>query len=89
MDKVKAEQSRLECELDFVKSQQQELEEILQPLEASLQQDSANAPHDAERQHMYAHFYLIFFYHCLCTVCTWKMSTSILDSSVQIGFGNL
>lgn len=41
----------MEHELDFVKSQQTELEEILRPLEASL----ADAPPpDAEREHIYS-----------------------------------
>ena len=42
---------RLEHELDFVKSQQSELDEILRPLEASL---SNAPPPDAERERIYS-----------------------------------
>lgn len=48
---------RLESELDFVRAQQRELEEMLIPLEESLQQEVNNMPHDAEREHTY---YVLF-----------------------------
>ena len=56
VDRVKQDQVRLESELDFVRAQQRELEEMLLPLEDSLQQDvtsGTGAPHDAEREHTY------------------------------------
>ncbi|XP_045024095.1 LOW QUALITY PROTEIN: nuclear pore glycoprotein p62-like [Daphnia magna] len=40
-------------ELDFVRAQQRELEEMLIPLEESLQQEVNNMPHDTERDHTY------------------------------------
>ena len=50
VEKVKLDQQRLEHELDFVASQQSELEEVLRPLEESL----ANAPPpDPERERIY------------------------------------
>jgi len=51
VEKVKHDQQRLEHELDFVKSQQSELEEILRPLEASLLDAP---PPDAERERIYS-----------------------------------
>lgn len=51
VEKVKLDQQRLEHELDFVKSQQSELDEILRPLEASL---SDAPPPDAERERIYS-----------------------------------
>jgi len=50
---VKKDQIRLESELDFVRAQQRELEEMLLPLEDSLQQEVNNIPHDTEREHTY------------------------------------
>ncbi len=44
---------RLESELDFVRAQQRELEEMLIPLEENLQQEVNNMPHDTEREHTY------------------------------------
>ena len=51
VDRVKQDQVRLESELDFVRAQQRELEEMLIPLEDSLQQEVNNIPHDTEREH--------------------------------------
>lgn len=51
VEKVKLDQQRLEHELDFVKSQQTELDELLQPLEASLVDAP---PPDAERERIYS-----------------------------------
>lgn len=53
MNRVKKDQVRLESELDFVRAQQRELEEMLIPLEESLQQEVNNMPHDTERDHTY------------------------------------
>lgn len=55
VNRVKKDQVRLESELDFVRAQQRELEEMLLPLEESLQQEVNNMPHDAEREHTYNH----------------------------------
>ena len=50
VEKVKLDQQRLEHELDFIKSQQTELEDILKPLETGV----ANAPPpDPERERTY------------------------------------
>jgi len=49
---VRADQQRLEHELDFVASQQAELEEALQPLEASLSGSGQTV--DSERERTYA-----------------------------------
>lgn len=51
VEKVKLDQQRLEHELDFVKSQQLELDEILRPLEESLVDAP---PPDAERERIYS-----------------------------------
>jgi nuclear pore complex protein Nup62 len=51
VNRVKKDQVRLESELDFVRAQQRELEEMLIPLEESLQQEVNNMPHDTERDH--------------------------------------
>lgn len=51
VEKVKLDQQRLEHELDFVKSQQTELDEILRPLEASLLDAP---PPDVERERIYS-----------------------------------
>ena len=53
---MKAEQQRLDRELDFILSQQEELEELLEPIEAELTaqqsvQHSQNA--DVERERTY------------------------------------
>nr|CAG4642093.1 EOG090X0EZJ [Eurycercus lamellatus] len=53
VNRVKKDQVRLESELDFVRAQQRELEEMLLPLEESLQQEVNNMPHDVEREHTY------------------------------------
>ena len=53
VNRVKNDQVRLESELDFVRAQQRELEEMLIPLEESLQLEVNNMPHDAEREHTY------------------------------------
>nr|CAG4650535.1 EOG090X0EZJ [Sida crystallina] len=60
VDRVKQDQIRLESELDFVRGQQRELEEMLLPLEDSLQTETGQSavlqsgvPHDAEREHTY------------------------------------
>lgn len=50
MNRVKKDQVRLESELDFVRAQQRELEEMLVPLEESLKQEVNNMPHDVERE---------------------------------------
>ena len=50
VNRVKKDQVRLDSELDFVRSQQRELEEILIPLEENLQQEVNNLPHDTERE---------------------------------------
>merc|ERR1712071_573110 len=53
VDRVKQDQIRLESELDFVRAQQRELEEMLLPLEDNLQQEVNSIPHDTEREHTY------------------------------------
>jgi len=56
VERVKAEQSRLDRELDFILSQQEELEELLNPIEAQLnsQQMISYAQHaDIERERTY------------------------------------
>uniref|UniRef100_A0ABM0MR93 Nuclear pore glycoprotein p62-like n=1 Tax=Saccoglossus kowalevskii TaxID=10224 RepID=A0ABM0MR93_SACKO len=56
VEKVKVDQQRLEHELDFILSQQRELEDMLKPLEESVktQQSSVYAQHaDIEREHTY------------------------------------
>nr|CAG4652220.1 EOG090X0EZJ [Triops cancriformis] len=50
VERVKCDQMRLDSELDFVKSQQRELEELLIPLEQAL--ESGPAP-DPEREYTY------------------------------------
>jgi len=53
MERVKVDQSKLEQELEFIKSQQRELEELLVPMETSLEQvpSSSLQPHaDLERE---------------------------------------
>ncbi|CAB4054083.1 NUP62 [Lepeophtheirus salmonis] len=54
VEKVKLDQQRLEHELDFIKGQQSELEEILRPLESSLNtSDTSGPPPDTERERTY------------------------------------
>ncbi len=53
VEQVKSDQQRLEHELDFVKGQQAELEELLKPLEASLAAGGGAPPPDAERERTY------------------------------------
>jgi len=56
VERVKADQSRLDRELDFILSQQEELEELLQPIEASAksQQLVQHVQHsDVERERTY------------------------------------
>ena len=53
MERVKVDQGKLEQELSFIKSQQRELEDLLIPLEKSLEQlpSSSFQPHaDLERE---------------------------------------
>lgn len=53
MDRVKIDQNKLEQELEFIGSQQRELEELLVPLEKKLEQmpSSSLQPHaDLERE---------------------------------------
>ena len=50
VEQVKLDQQRLEHELDFIKGQQSELEDVLAPLEASLVN---GLPPDAERERTY------------------------------------
>lgn len=56
VERVKAEQQRLDRELDFILSQQEELEELLQPIEAEIKgrhnvQPTIHA--DVERERTY------------------------------------
>lgn len=56
VERLKAEQSRLDRELDFILSQQEELEELLNPIEAQLntQQMVSYTQHaDVERERTY------------------------------------
>lgn len=55
MERVKIDQQKLDHELDFIKSQQKELEELLVPLEKSVEQQTNNFQHhaDLERDNTY------------------------------------
>lgn len=55
MERVKIDQQKLDHELDFIKSQQRELEELLVPLEKSVDQQTSNFQHhaDLERDNTY------------------------------------
>jgi len=56
VERVKAEQKRLSDELDFIMSQQNELEEILVPLEKAVKDQPVPTPSqhaDIEREHTY------------------------------------
>ena len=56
VERLKAEQSRLDRELDFILSQQEELEELLNPIEAQLnKQQMLQYPQhaDVERERTY------------------------------------
>lgn len=57
LDKVKAEQSALEHELDFIASQQGELDEMLKPLEEAVRSQGASSMYehhaDVERENTY------------------------------------
>ena len=56
VDRVKIDQQRLDHELDFIESQQRELEEMLQPLETSVNElppINYQQHADVEREHTY------------------------------------
>ena len=59
---MKIDQQRLDHELDFILAQQRELEEMLVPLEKSIDQmPPINYQQHAnpEREHTYVHYYLV------------------------------
>ncbi|KAF9423666.1 hypothetical protein HW555_000992 [Spodoptera exigua] len=51
---VKNEQQSLEHELDFVLAQQKELEDLLEPMEKQLSEETVDRLRDPEREHMYS-----------------------------------
>ena len=56
-----SEQSRLEAELDFIRGQQEELEQMLKPLEASVASNTASHHQgDRQRDNMYHLAQVIF-----------------------------
>ena len=66
MERVKVDQNKLEQELDYIKTQQKELEDMLCPLEKSLEQlpSVSLQPHaDLERENTLV-IHTIFTYFC-------------------------